>query len=198
MNKGHLGISLFFVLSLILTVYCQLSPDSSPMHALRTSLGNPSSLNWSDSDPCEWSHIICGNSNRVTHIQISRLNLKGRLLPELRNLTSLMVLEVANNQLTGPIPSLAGLSSLQQLCFTNNNFSYIPSDFFTGLTYLESVSLDYNPFSSWEIPESLKEATALTNFSANGANISRTIPDFVGDSFPGLMNLHLALNNLQR
>ncbi|KAJ0096056.1 hypothetical protein Patl1_15621 [Pistacia atlantica] len=156
MKKGHLGISLFFILSLTLLVYSQLSPDSSPMRALRVSLGNPPSLNWSDSDPCKWSHVTCGNDNLVTRIQIRSLNLKGKLPPDLRNLTSLTVLEVANNQLTGPIPSLAGLSSLQQ------------------------------------------DATALKNFSANGANVSGTIPDFVGgDKFPGLTNLHLAMNNLQ-
>ncbi|KAK1563849.1 hypothetical protein Q3G72_033894 [Acer saccharum] len=59
------------------------------------------------------------------------------------------------------------------------------SSFFTGLTALQTIYLDYNPFSVWEIPESLKHATG-------------TIPDFLeANTFPGLKHLHLAFNNIQ-
>lgn len=81
---------------------------------------------------------------------------------------------------------------------SNNQFTSIPADFFTGMSSLQSVELDNNPFSSWVIPESLKDASTLQNFSANSANITGSIPDFLDpDSFPGLANLHLAINNLQ-
>ncbi|XAR73576.1 Non-specific serine/threonine protein kinase [Bertholletia excelsa] len=81
---------------------------------------------------------------------------------------------------------------------SNNQFSSIPTDFFTGMSSLQSVEIDYNPFTAWEIPRSLRNASTLQNFSANSANISGKIPDFIGpDAFPGLVNLHLALNNLE-
>ncbi|RVW69932.1 Receptor protein kinase TMK1 [Vitis vinifera] len=90
-----------------------------------------------------------------------------------------------------------GLSSLQVLMLSNNQFTYIPVDFFSGLSSLQSVEIDNNPFSAWEIPQSLKNASALQNFSANSANITGNIPDFLGPvAFPGLVNLHLAFNAL--
>ncbi|KAJ4710134.1 putative Receptor protein kinase [Melia azedarach] len=199
MKKRHLCISLFLIslFSLTLPVHSQSSPDAAAMQALKTSLGNPASLGWTDPEPCKWKGIQCNPSGRVTRIQIEQLNLQGSLPPELRNLSSLTVLVVMKNQLTGPIPSLAGLGSLQSALFHNNNFTAFPPNFFTGLTALQTINLDYNQFSSWELPESLKDATGLQSFSANAANIAGTIPDFVGgDTFPELMDLHLAFNNL--
>ncbi|XP_044489625.1 receptor protein kinase TMK1-like [Mangifera indica] len=200
MNKPYLGFSFsflsLFLLSLTCSVYSQSSPDAAAMQALKTSLGDPESLGWTDPDSCNWNHVACSNG-RVTRIQIGSLGLTGTLPSDLSNLKSLIILEVMNNQLSGSIPSLAGLSSLQRVLFNNNSFSYIPPDFFTGLTSLQNIYLDSNPFQSWEIPASLTNATTLQTFSANGANISGTIPEFLGGSvFPGLINLHLAFNNL--
>ncbi|CAH1436923.1 unnamed protein product [Lactuca virosa] len=66
------------------------------------------------------------------------------------------------------------------------------------MSSLQSVEIDNNPFSSWVIPESLKSASTLQNFSAVSANITGKIPDFFGpDDFPGLVNLHLAFNELE-
>ncbi|CAI9756133.1 unnamed protein product [Fraxinus pennsylvanica] len=47
----------------------------------------------------------------------------------------------------------------------------IPADFFTGMSSLISVEIDNNPFSAWEIPETLGNASTLQNFLANPANI---------------------------
>jgi Leucine-rich repeat (LRR) protein len=81
---------------------------------------------------------------------------------------------------------------------SNNQFSFIPSDFFAGMSSLQSFEIDNNPLSGWEIPESLRNATALQNFSANSANISGMIPEFFNaDVFTGLINLHLSFNNLE-
>lgn len=200
MKKRHLGVSLFLLslLSATLSVNSQSSSDAAAMQALKTSLGNPANLGWTDPDPCHWKHIQCGPSKRVTRIQIGGQNLEGTLPKELNSLSSLTILEVMKNKLTGQIPSLSGLSSLQEVLFDDNNFTSVPSDFFKGLTSLQKISLDYNSFDSWVIPESLKDATGLQIFSANGANITGTIPDFLGgDTIPGLMHLHLAFNFLQ-
>ncbi|XP_043699199.1 receptor protein kinase TMK1-like [Telopea speciosissima] len=78
-----------------------------------------------------------------------------------------------DNNITGPLPSLSGLGSLQFLLLSNNQFSSIPADFFNGLSSLQVAELDKNPFSAWEIPDSLQNATSLANFSANSANITR-------------------------
>ncbi|CAL5396841.1 unnamed protein product [Camellia sinensis] len=190
-------LSLIFLslLSSFVFVHCQ-SDDASVMQALKQSINPPSSLGWTDSDPCKWQNVGCSSDNRVTRIQIGHQHLKGFLPPSLANLTSLQRLEFMSNQLTGPVPSLSGLSSLQFLFLNNNNFSSIPSDSFLGMTSLQGVYLDYNPFSPWRIPESLQNASALQVFSANAANIIGNIPEFFG-GFVNLGSLHLAFNNLE-
>ncbi|KAL2485038.1 putative receptor protein kinase TMK1 [Abeliophyllum distichum] len=169
------------------------------MQDLKKSINAPSSLGWDDQEPCNWKNVQCSKTDkRVTRIQIGRQGLKGSLPPNLNNLTSLQVLEVQFNELAGPLPSLAGLSSLQSLLLNNNNFTYIPPDFFNGMTSLQSVYLEYNPFSSWEIPDSLKSASTLQTFSATFANISGPLPDFFGgETFSSLVTLHLAFNNFE-
>ncbi|XP_052481047.1 receptor-like kinase TMK3 isoform X2 [Gossypium raimondii] len=200
-NPHSLGCLVLRFLSVIcfftLKVCSQQSPDLSAMEKLKKSLKIPPSLDWSDPDPCQWAKVEC-QENRVTRIQIPSKNIGGTLPPELKNLTQLTIFEVMNNQINGPIPSLAGLIQLQEANFHNNNFSSFPSDFFTGLTSLTSIHLDNNPFEPWEIPVSLKEATSLKTFSANNANIKGKFPGFFDpETFPSLTELHLALNKLE-
>ncbi|CAL5365016.1 unnamed protein product [Camellia sinensis] len=189
-----IGLSSFFTYGV-----SQTNPsDAAVMLALKNTLNPPESIGWSDPDPCNWNHVVCSDDKRVTRIQIGHQNLQGTLPPNLSNLTQLERLELQWNNISGPLPSLNGLSSLQVLMISNNQFSSIPIDFFTGMSSLQSVEIDNNPFSSWEIPESLQNASSLQNFSANSANISGKIPDFFGpDQFPGLINLHLAFNSLE-
>ncbi|CAA3026101.1 receptor kinase TMK1-like [Olea europaea subsp. europaea] len=184
---------------ILITTGNSQSGDAAVMQDLKKSINAPSSLGWNDPDPCNWKNVQCSkNDNRVTRIQIGRQGLKGSLPPNLSNLTSLQFFEVPFNELTGSLPSLAGLSSLQSLLLNNNNFTYIPSDFFNGMTALQQVYLDYNSFSSWAIPDSLKSASTLQKFSATSANISGPLPDFFGgDTFSSLVNLHLAFNYLE-
>ncbi|KAK9950978.1 hypothetical protein M0R45_006441 [Rubus argutus] len=193
------------LLAFLLAGFCSLllcansqpsaSNDASVMLALKKSL-NPSG--WSDPDPCKWTSVGCSDDNRVTRIQLGHQSIEGTLPPSLQNLTELMRLELQWNKISGPLPSLSGLSSLQVLLLSNNQFSSIPSDFFTNMTSLQSVEIDNNPFMAWEVPQTLQSASSLQNFSANSANVTGNIPDFFNaDAFPGLINLHLAFNYLQ-
>ncbi|GMH05151.1 hypothetical protein Nepgr_006991 [Nepenthes gracilis] len=175
-----------------------ISADASVMLALKQSLNPPKDIGWSDPDPCKWTHVACSEDKRVTRIQIGHQSLQGTLVSNLSSLSQLERLELQFNNLSGPLPSLSGLSSLQVVMLSDNQFSSVPEDFFSGLSSLQSVDMDNNPFSSWEIPESITNASSLQNFSANSANISGKIPGFFGpDEFPGLVNLHLAFNNLE-
>lgn len=200
MKKPHLGflIFLFYLLLFTLHGFSQSTSDAAAMQALKSSLKIPSSLDWSDSDPCKWTMVQCSSSGKVTRIQIGNKGVTGNLPADLKNLASLQVFEVMNNGLTGPLPSFAGLSSLQEALLHDNNFSSIPSDFFTGLSSLQTISIDKNPFAAWQIPLSLKDATALRSFSANSVNLTGTIPDIFGaDTFTNLIDLHLASNQLE-
>ncbi|XP_057783920.1 receptor protein kinase TMK1 [Salvia miltiorrhiza] len=187
------------LLSAFLSVKSQTSSDdAAAMLALKKSLNPPpDQLSWSDPDPCKWDRVVCVQ-NRVKRIQIGHQNLAGTLPQQLSALAELERLELQWNNISGPLPTLKGLNSLQVLMLSNNHFTSIPADFFEGMSSLLSLEIDNNPFSAWEIPDSLRNASTLTNFSANSANISGKIPSFFGpDAFPGLINLHLALNNLE-
>ncbi|PHT31697.1 putative receptor protein kinase TMK1 [Capsicum baccatum] len=200
--KTLLGLKLvtFLVLGicafLILGVECQ-DDDASVMLVLKKSLNPPQETGWLDPDPCKWNHVGCSDK-RVIRIQIGHQNIQGTLPQDISKLTQLERLELQGNNISGPLPSLSGLSSLQVLLLNDNQFSSIPPDFFTDMTALQSVDIDKNPLFGWEIPESLRNASSLRNFSANSANITGRIPSFLGpDEFPGLVNLHLANNNLE-
>ncbi|KAG6399086.1 hypothetical protein SASPL_140560 [Salvia splendens] len=188
----------FTVFSFLVAAARSQSGDAAVMQDLKKSIYAPSQLGWTDPDPCKWKSVTCSRDNRVTKIQIRQQNLQGSLPPSLGKLTSLQTLEVQNNQLSGALPSLAGLNSLQTLSVNNNNFTSVPPDFFDGMTSLQEVSMDYNPFTSWKIPAGLKSASALQKFTATSANISGPFPDFFGAAtFSSLTNLHLAFNNIE-
>ncbi|XP_062212218.1 receptor protein kinase TMK1-like [Phragmites australis] len=177
-----------------------LASDAAAMRAVAKALGADETLGWDVSgDPCSpkpWSGVTCDSSGRVTAIQVGKRGLTGTLAPEVGNLTALTRLEVFDNSLSGPLPSLAGLSTLQVLLAHNNSFTSIPADFFKGLTGLTAVDIDHNPFAPWTLPPDLAACTSLTNFSANGANVSGTLPDFFISAMPSLQQLHLAYNLL--
>lgn len=193
-----LPLLLLLLLLLCLAASAQtVQSDVDAMQALKKSLTLPSSLDWSDADPCKWPQVSC-TGNRVTRIQIGMRGVSGTLPPDISNLTELTRFEVMNSQFSGPLPSFAGLAQLQVLLLNRNNFTSIPADFFTGMSSLQAVDLSYNSFAAWEIPASLKDCNALQNFTATQANVIGQIPNFINaENFPSLFALQLAFNNLE-
>ncbi|KAL1556507.1 mitogen activated protein kinase [Salvia divinorum] len=186
------------VCSFLATAARSQSGDAAVMLELKKSINAPSQLGWTDADPCKWKSVSCSRDSRVVRIQIGNQKLQGSLPPSLGKLTSLQIFEVMYNQLSGALPSFAGLSSLQRILLNNNNFTSVPPDFFDGMNSLSVVYMDQNPFSSWQIPAGLKSSSNLQSFSASNANISGQLPDFFGsETFPSLTTLHLAFNNLE-
>jgi kinase len=190
----------FLVLVLAAGAAAQTSvSDVEAMRAVAKALDADKALGWDTSgDPCSpkpWDGVSC-QAGRVTAIQVGKRGLTGTLAPEVRNLTMLRRLEVMMNKgLWGPLPSLAGLTELQVLLAHSCRFSSIPPDFFHGLTGLNAVNIDDNPFTPWTLPADLCDCTALQNFSANGANITGAIPGFLG-TMPALERLSMADNFL--
>lgn len=180
------------------TIAQSAASDAAAMQQLKQTLKLPSTLNWSNSDPCHWQNVRCDPDSRITRIQIGSQGVSGSLPASIANLTNLQVFELMNNNISGPLPSLKGLGPLQTLNLHDNQFNSIPPDFFDGLTSLQEVYLDNNPFKAWFIPNGLKGASSLKNFSANSANIVGKIPDyFSSKTFPSLIHLHISSNHLQ-
>ncbi|OIW17339.1 hypothetical protein TanjilG_22451 [Lupinus angustifolius] len=128
---------------------------------------------------------------------MSHLKIQGSLPKELVNLTSLQIFEFSNNDLTGPVPYMP--MSLQRFSINNNNFDSMPNDFFKGMTNLADVRIDYNPFSQWNVPDSLQDCVSLRSFSGMNASFVGRIPGFFGKDgpFQGLVYLALCFNHLE-
>ncbi|KAL0326811.1 UNVERIFIED_CONTAM: Receptor protein kinase TMK1 [Sesamum angustifolium] len=124
------GLVFFALCSLLATVGRSQSGDAAVMQDLKKSLNAASQLGWADANPCNWKYVQCSKDGRVTRIQIKNLNLQGSLPSSLNKLSSLQVFEVQDNHLGGPFPSFSGLSSLQTIIVSRNNFTSIPPDFF--------------------------------------------------------------------
>ncbi|KAI3949546.1 hypothetical protein MKW92_021298 [Papaver armeniacum] len=161
------------------------------------SLRSSQNLGWNHSDPCKWVSIYC-TDNRVTRIQLNNLGLTGTLPINLNQLSALERLELHGNTLSGDLPTLKDLSSLEVVTLSGNNFSFIPSDFFSGLTSVLKITLDHNPFASWEIPDCFTTASKIKHFSANASNMKDN-NEFTGpvpSSLTGLQSLQiLSLSN---
>ncbi|KAL9324875.1 hypothetical protein ACSQ67_005520 [Phaseolus vulgaris] len=176
---------------------CAWCQDDVVMNMLKKAVKESDGLQWNDPDVCKWKHVQCSAMKRVTAIQIGGQSLQGSLPKELGQLSELTRFECMSNNFTGPFPNMP--KSLEVLLIHNNNFQSFPGDFFTGMTNLQSVSIGYNPFSQWGIPDSLKECVALRSFSAINAGFVGKIPDFFGKDgpFPGLVSLALSFNSLE-
>ncbi|KAJ0518635.1 putative protein kinase RLK-Pelle-LRR-IX family [Helianthus annuus] len=167
----HRYLHLLYLTILLLTT-STTGDDAAVMSKLSTSL-SPTPSSWStNTDFCKWDGITCDNSNRVTAINLPSKSLTGSLPSDLNSLSQLKTLAVQRNSIGGVLPTLANLTLLEQVILDSNNFTAIPTDFFTGLTNLQSFSITDNPdMSSWTIPENLNQNTNLQSFQAGNANI---------------------------
>ncbi|KAJ6803310.1 receptor-like kinase TMK3 [Iris pallida] len=196
-------------LKIVITLLCfnssvraETNPDDyAVLEEFYKGITNPEVLKWpTDSkDPCgdKWDFIFCSGS-RIAQIQTKNLKLSGTLPKDFNKLTELSNLGLQNNNLSGSLPTFAGLSKLQKAFLGNNQFDTIPSDFFVGLSSLQVISLNNNPLNQstgWALPSDLSESVQLTNLSLSGCNLVGQIPDFLG-SMNSLTVLEMSYNQL--
>ncbi|EPS70426.1 hypothetical protein M569_04331 [Genlisea aurea] len=179
--------------------------DLAILNQFKQGLENADLLQWpnngSSIDPCgspSWPHVYC-SGDRVTQIQVRGLGLKGTLPRNLNKLSMLENLGLQQNQFNGSLPSFSGLSLLRFAYLDSNNFDTIPSDFFSGLSSVEVLALDYNPLNAstggWSLPSDLEGSTQLKNLSLIGCNLIGPLPGFLG-KIPSLEVLLLSYNGL--
>ncbi|XP_077250247.1 receptor-like kinase TMK4 [Tasmannia lanceolata] len=186
----YLFIFLFFFFSLSHSA----TPGDTTVIQKLAGLLSPTPSTWTGSDPCQWSGISC-NGGQVQSISLASKSLSGSLPSDLNQLSSLISLSLQNNTLSGPLPSLSNLSNLQEVYLDSNQFTSIPPNFFSGLTSLQTFSVNQNPLLPWVIPNDLSAANSLTTFYASNASVTGSIPDFFG-TLPSLQSLRLSYNNL--
>lgn len=189
------GAFLFLTTIFATIIHHAASNDGAVMAKLAKSI-TPTPAGWSGPNFCKWAGVSCDSPNKVSSINLASKSLTGTLPPEINQLSNLKTLSLQRNKFSGPLPALSNLGSLEEVNLDDNGFNSIPPGFLSGLTSLQSFSINNNiNLPPWTLPTTLKDSTSLTNFIASKANIVGEIPDIFG-SLPNFESLRLSYNNM--
>lgn len=157
--------------------------------------------NWSGVSPtwtgvagseCSWGGVICdAGQTTVIEINLSVRNLVGTLPASLNQLVNLRGLTADGNRLTGGIPALSGMASLQLLNLSRNQLDGSIGAW-SGLTSLQIVQATDNRLTG-SVP-ALTGLVALRDLRLRNNRLSGTIPALTG--LTNLQELDLSDNQL--
>ncbi|KAH0650015.1 hypothetical protein KY284_029927 [Solanum tuberosum] len=198
--------------SALLSLKFQIISD--PFHLLDES--------WSPAiSVCHWVGVTCGSRHkRVTSLNISNMNLIGRIPCDFGNLTFLVSLDLSSNNFYGKLPQeMAHLRRLRFVKLSFNNFSgEVPSWFgvlhqlqvltlrnnsfngpitlslFSNISTLQTLDLTYNSLEG-QIPKEIGNLENLRVLRLSGNKFIGSIPPSLSNASM-LMTLELSLNFL--
>lgn len=141
--------------------------------------------NGSWSSHCSWSGVLCNSKGFVERLDLSNMNLSGRVSDHIQALSSLSFFSISCNDFASSLPkSLSNLTSLKRFDVSQN---YFTGSFPTGLgsaTGLRLVNASNNNFLGF-LPEDLGNATLLESLDFRGGYFEGSIPS----SFKNLQKL---------
>ena len=172
--------------------------DSLALIALYRTTGGPSwtrNGNWLNGRLRTWAGVSTNEAGRVEVLDLADNNLAGPLPSELGALTALRRLSLQRNRLTGPIPRQVGnLASLETLTlFLNRLSGSIPAEI-GRIAGLRSLGLGENRLDG-AIPVSLGNLVKLEQLDVNGNPLVGPLPDALG-RLASLRSLHSYNTNL--
>jgi Leucine-rich repeat (LRR) protein len=191
----EIGKLAFLAMMIVSTAHAGI--PSSERTALLTLYGNTGGGNWTirtnwpatgaKVSECSWFGVTCdGIGSQVVGIALPNNNLKGTLGAQnaLTAFTNLQDVDVHSdstsstpNVLTGSIPALSSLKSLQSFAASGNKLNgTIPV--LTGLTSLQSFTVDSNALTG--VLPALTGLTNLQEFTASDNKLTSTIPALTG------------------
>ncbi len=138
--------------------------------------------NWLTDRPLdEWYGVGTGAGGRVEVLQLAANNLTGPIPPELGHLSNLRYLHLQSNSLTGPIPpGLGNLSDLVQLFLNSNDLTGpIPPEL-GDLSSLQYLWLAANSITG-PIPPELGNLSDLWGLYLSSNSLAGPIPPELGD-----------------
>ncbi|KAI9218428.1 hypothetical protein BC828DRAFT_440215 [Blastocladiella britannica] len=145
-------------------------------------------VDMSSSECCKWGGIRCNSDGYVTYIDWSREGASGTIPDSIQKLTSLEVLDLYDNKLTGSIPNTLG--QLTKLTGLLNGS--IPNTL-GQLTNLKVLAFHDNQLTG-SIPPALGQLTNLIQLDLRNNRLDGKIPESLGS----LKNLdYLSLENNQ-
>ncbi|XP_047269416.1 LRR receptor-like serine/threonine-protein kinase RGI5 [Capsicum annuum] len=159
--------------SALLSLKAQISLD--PSHLLIESWSPATSV-------CRWVGVTCRSCHhRVTSLNISNMNLTGRIPPDLGNLTFLISLDLSRNNFYGSLPQeMTRLHRLRFVVLGFNIFSGKLPSWFGVLHQLQILTLGNNSFSG-SIPSLFSNISALQTLDLSYNSIDDKIPEEIGN-----------------
>ncbi|KAK9087699.1 hypothetical protein Syun_030093 [Stephania yunnanensis] len=144
---------------------------------------------------CNWTGVFCNSNGAVEKLDLSNMNLTGRISDDIERLGSLVVFNISFNGFSTSLPkSMSNLTLLRQLDVSQNNFVGafpIGLGSAVGLAFINASSNNFSGF----LPEDLGNATSLESLDFRGSYFEGSIPS----SYKNLQKLKflgLSGNNL--
>ncbi|XP_073108522.1 protein STRUBBELIG-RECEPTOR FAMILY 3 isoform X10 [Elaeis guineensis] len=170
--------------------------DVYAINSLYGALGSPPLPGWisNGGDPCVegWQGVQCMDSN-ITGIVLNGANLGGQLGDELGNFTSILTIDLSNNNIGGGIPENLPVTMLRFFLSANQFTGSIPSSL-SKLTLLTDMSVNNNHLTG-ELPDAFQSLTGLINLDLSFNNLTGQLPSSMG-SLSSLTTLHVQNNQL--
>ncbi|BAS77060.1 Os02g0156633, partial [Oryza sativa Japonica Group] len=145
--------------------------SSSSSLASRRTVASPSWQN--DTDCCTWEGITCGTDATITEISLASKGLEGQISPYLANLTGLLHLNLSHNSLSGELPleELVSSSSIVILDVSFNHLSGALKELsaHTTIRPLQVLNISSNlfagqfPSTTWKVMNNLVALNASNN-----------------------------------
>ncbi|KAJ8558210.1 hypothetical protein K7X08_004976 [Anisodus acutangulus] len=126
--------------------------------------------------PCSWKGVECNSDGAVEKLDLSHMNLTGKVSDDIQKLNSLTSLNLCCNGFSSPLPrSFSNLTALKSIDVSQNYFVYgfpVGLGMSPGLMYLNASS---NNFSGY-LPEDIGNATFLETLDFRGNFFEGSIP----------------------
>ncbi|KAK4751185.1 hypothetical protein SAY87_004667 [Trapa incisa] len=147
--------------------------------------------------PSSWNGIVC-NGESVAAVVLDNLNISADAdLSVFSNLTMLVKLSLANNSITGQVPSNIGdIAQLQFLDLSNNLFFGQLPNGIGNLKSLKKLDLSGNNFSG-PIPGSLTGLASVQSLDLSRNSLSASLPAAL-TKLSNLVYLDLSSNKLEK
>ncbi|XP_058747534.1 probable LRR receptor-like serine/threonine-protein kinase At3g47570 [Vicia villosa] len=163
-----------------------ISTDESALLAIKSLITsdpyNMLSNNWSSSySVCNWVGISCDKKhNRVHSLNLTSMDLRGTLSPNIGNLSFLVILDLSNNSFGGQLPKeICWLRRLKALEVNHNEFVGGIPIALGELSQLVYLDLSFNNLNGF-IPQSIHNLSKLVYLDFEKNSIEGTIPSAVG------------------
>lgn len=174
--------------SILLSIKSSLVDPLNKLHDWKIPTSN-------DSDHCSWTGVSCNGFGSIEKLDLSHMNLSGKVSVEFQRLKTLTSLNLCCNGFSSSLPGfITNVTSLKFIDVSQNQFSgFFPFGFgkFESLAYLNASGNNFEG----DLPSDMGNATMLETLDLRGSFFGGSIPN----SYMYLQNLKflgLSGNNL--